>query len=91
MRFSWDPKKAAANILKHGVSFHEAATVLEDPLSTTYPDPDHSIDEQRFLTIGVSVTGRALVASNVQRGATTLRIISARKAIWRELAFHEQG
>jgi len=41
----WDPEKAASNYTKHGVDFHEAGTVLDDPLSTTFPDPDHSLDE----------------------------------------------
>jgi len=45
VNLEWDPKKAASNLRKHRVSFHEAATVLEDPLSTTFPDPDHSITE----------------------------------------------
>jgi len=53
----WDPRKAAANLKKHGVDFHEAATALEDALSVTYPDPDHSLDEQRYLTIGASAKG----------------------------------
>jgi uncharacterized DUF497 family protein len=34
--FSWDPRKAAANLRKHGVDFREAATVFDDPFSTTY-------------------------------------------------------
>ena len=57
MILEWDPKKAAANRRKHGVDFHEAGTVLDDPLCTTFPDPDHSIDESRYLTIGMSAGG----------------------------------
>lgn len=57
MVFKWDPLKATANLAKHGVDFHEAATVLNDTLSTTYPDTDHSSTaELRFVTIGMSVT-----------------------------------
>jgi uncharacterized DUF497 family protein len=52
--FEWDPEKAAANVEKHGVSFHEAATIFGDPLSTTFPDPEHSEGERRFVTIGAS-------------------------------------
>ena len=44
MRFEWDPKKAAANLKKHVVSFQEAATVFGDPLAITFQDPDHSED-----------------------------------------------
>lgn len=58
MQFEWDPEKAAANVQKHQVSFHEAGTVLEDPLSTTFPDAAHSEEELRFLTIGLSAEGR---------------------------------
>jgi uncharacterized DUF497 family protein len=50
--FEWDPVKAESNLQKHGVSFAEAATVFFDPLSLTVPDPNHSLDEQRFVIIG---------------------------------------
>jgi uncharacterized DUF497 family protein len=89
VRFSWDPAKATANLKKHRVSFHEAATVLEDPLSTTFPDESHSTDEQRFVTIGASMRGRLLVVAHTDRD-DTIRIISARQATRRERAFYEQ-
>jgi hypothetical protein len=41
MKFEWDPQKTDSNLKKHGVSFQEAASVLGDALSITYPDPDH--------------------------------------------------
>jgi uncharacterized DUF497 family protein len=63
----WDPAKAASNRRKHGVDFGEAVTALEDPLSTTYPDRDHSFDEHRFVTIGVSATGRVLATPRERR------------------------
>jgi uncharacterized DUF497 family protein len=50
--FEWDPKKAAKNLKKHGVTFQEAATVFGDPLAITFQDPDHSDDEERQLTFG---------------------------------------
>jgi uncharacterized DUF497 family protein len=56
MEFEWDPQKAAINVNKHGVTFYEAATVFGDPLAVTYYDPDHSDEEDRFLTIGQSAT-----------------------------------
>lgn len=90
MQFEWDPAKAAANIRKHGVTFHEAATVLEDPLSTTFPDDSHSVAERRFVTIGASLRGRLLVVAHSERN-DTIRIISARRATRRERAFYEQG
>jgi hypothetical protein len=48
MRFEWDPEKAAENLVNHGFSFEEAATVFFDPLSATGADPDHSVGESRF-------------------------------------------
>jgi uncharacterized protein len=61
--FEWDPKKAARNLAKHGVSFHEAGTVFGDPTALTFSDPDHSEDEDRFLTFGHSVDGQLLIVS----------------------------
>ena len=68
MIVEWDDQKAAANAKKHGVSFEEAATVLEDALSITFRDPDHSIAEFRFLTIGLGSTGRILMVAHTDRG-----------------------
>jgi uncharacterized DUF497 family protein len=48
----WDPVKAQWNLATHRVSFEEAATALVHPLAITAPDPDHSLDEQRFVTLG---------------------------------------
>ncbi|HEV8640808.1 MAG TPA: BrnT family toxin [Methylomirabilota bacterium] len=89
MHFTWDPAKAAANLKKHRVSFPEAATVLEDPLSTTFPDESHSTGERRFVTIGASTRGRLLVVAHAERD-DTIRIVSARRATRRERAFYEQ-
>lgn len=77
MEFEWDLKKAEANKRKHGVSFHEAATVFGDPLAITFMDPDHSIDENRYLTFGLSRFNQLLVVSHAERGAR-VRIITVR-------------
>ena len=90
MEFEWDPEKAAANVRRRRVSFNEAATVLEDPLSTTFPNEAHSEDEMRFVTVGVSQRGRLLVVAHTERN-DTIRIISARRATRREREFYEQG
>jgi hypothetical protein len=87
---SWPLVVAASNLEKHGVDFHEAGTVFDDPLSTTFPDPDHSLDEQRFLTIGSSLSGRILVVAHTDRGEA-IRLISARPATPSERRFHEEG
>lgn len=67
MKFEWDEEKAAANLRKHGVSFAEASTIFADDLSLTGDDPDHSRGEHRFVTFGVSSTGRLLVLSHAER------------------------
>lgn len=90
VEFEWDAAKAAANLRKHRVDFQEAATVLEDALSTTFPDETHSSDERRFVTIGTSGRGRLLVVAHTERN-DTIRIISARRATRREREFYEQG
>jgi uncharacterized protein len=75
VRFEWNSTKAAANLTKHGVSFQEAATVFRDPLSVTGADPDHSYDEERFITMGASTGGRLLTlltpTMEIQSGSST--------------------
>jgi uncharacterized DUF497 family protein len=81
--FEWDPEKAKLNFARHGVSFEEAATAFSDPLSLTVFDPDHSLEEDRFLLIGASDRGHLLVVAHTDRGQR-IRIISARLATRRE-------
>jgi uncharacterized protein len=88
--FEWDPVKATRNLRKHGVSFYEAATVFGDPAAVTYDDPDHSVAERRFITIGRSVPGRLLVVAHAHR-EQNVRIISARKATAREREHYEEN
>ena len=90
MEFEWDPKKAEANKQKHGVSFHEAATVFGDSLAITFTDPDHSIDEDRYLTFGLAKSDRLLVVSHADRGKR-IRIISARLMTRQERRIYEEG
>ena len=89
MTFSWDPKKAGANLKKHGIDFREAATVFDDPLSTTFPDDPRSSAERRFVTIGISARGRTLVVAHTE-AQQSIRIISARQATRRERKFYEE-
>ncbi|AFY43576.1 BrnT family toxin [Nostoc sp. PCC 7107] len=90
MEFEWNPDKAILNLEKHGVSFQEAATVFNDPLSVTFPDPDHSIGESRYVIIGLSSFGQILVIAHTDREGK-IRIISARKATRKERKFYEEG
>jgi uncharacterized DUF497 family protein len=81
LRFEWDSRKAADNRRKHGVSFDEAATAFYDEHALFMGDPDHSIEEDRFLLLGMSAAMRLLVVCHCHRQpATVIRIISARKA-----------
>ena len=77
LQFAWDPRKAAANLRKHGISFAEATTVFLDPLARIHDDPDHSIGERREIIVGRSTQGRLLLVSFTERGEF-VRIISAR-------------
>ena len=90
MVFRWDSGKAAGNLKKHGIDFHEAATVLDDTLSTTFPDEEHSGFEPRFVTVGMSSRGRSLVVVHTEHG-NMIRIISARRATRHERRFYEEG
>ena len=77
MRFEWNPQKAKSNHQKHGVTFDEAISIFKDPFSITYHDPDHSLDEDRYITVGFSKFGKVLVVSHADR-YDAIRIISAR-------------
>ncbi len=88
MEFEWDEEKAASNLEKHGVDFSEAMTVFGDQLEVTIPDPDHSEGEARFLSLGLSGSGRPLVVAYTEREGK-IRLISAREASPRERRDHE--
>jgi uncharacterized protein len=87
--FEWDPKKAQTNKRKHGVNFEEAATVFLDSLAMTIYDPDHSGDEHRWVTLGISKNSRLLLVCHTfhekNPDAVTIRIFSSRKATKREV------
>lgn len=81
LRFEWDPKKAAANLRTHGVSFEDAQTVFADENARLIDDPDHSEEEDRFVLLGLTSSLRLLVVAHCYRvEGNVIRIISARKA-----------
>lgn len=86
MRFEADPKKGAANLKKHGVSFEEAETAFEDPLGAYYPDKLH---EARFILLGYSRKRPLLYVVHAEVGVDAIRIIRARKATKHEKARYE--
>ena len=87
--FEWDPNKARDNLSKHGVSFEEASTLFDDPLSSTISDPRHSQIEERFIIVGKSKQNRLLVVAHSDRG-DRIRIISARLATNPEKSKYEE-
>ena len=90
MTFEWDSRKATANLRKHAINFEDAATIFLDPLATTFPDPDHSLDESREITIGYTMKGQLVFVSHCERGKG-IRIISARPATRTERDQYEEG
>jgi len=90
IEYEWDPEKAEENERKHGISFHEAATVFGDRLAITFADPDHSIDEHRYLTFALSRFDKLLVVSHADNG-DKIRVISARLMTRRERRIYEEG
>jgi hypothetical protein len=85
IRFSWDDRKAALNLRKHGISFKDASTVFFDENAKEFFDPDHSADQDRFLMVGFDCRLRLLVVSYCfDRQVKQIRIISARKATTKE-------
>ena len=87
--FEWDEEKADANLKKHGVGFDEARTVFNDPFSITIYDPDHSVNEHRYIDIGLSSKGRFIVVSYSEKGRR-VRIISCRKVTKKERRVYEE-
>ncbi len=89
MNFEWDPRKAEINLRKHGVSFTETGTVFGNDLAITVPDPDHSKNEDRYITIGWSNRRRLLIIAHTDRGER-IRIISARELTRSERKIYEE-
>ena len=89
LTFEWDEAKAIANLTKHSITFEEAKTVFNDIHSITIADPDHSIDEDRFIDIGMSTHGNVLVVVYTERGSN-IRLISCRKATKHEQQAYEK-
>jgi uncharacterized DUF497 family protein len=90
LSFEWDKDKAKRNLKKHGVSFEEASSVFGDPLALTIPDPVHSEEEDRSITLGESNRRRLVVVVSTDR-ANNIRVISARVATRKERKEYEEG
>ena len=89
MRFEWDPVKAAANAKKHKVTFEAAKSVFYDDFAVQFFDEEHSIDEDRFLLLGMSSEARLLLVCHCEReDGDVIRIISARKATENEAQYY---
>jgi uncharacterized DUF497 family protein len=90
LTFEWDPQKAASNRTKHRVAFDEAVTAFGDPLGRVQADPRHSVGEERLVLLGTSAAGRLLTVMFTDRGASRIRVISARLATRLERAVYEE-
>jgi uncharacterized DUF497 family protein len=88
VRFTWDPKKAASNLRKHGVSFVEAASLFADPLAAMLDD---TMDPERAILVGHADTGRVLLVVFIEQPEDTIRIISARRVTFHERKRYEEG
>lgn len=87
IHFSWDKDKAETNKSKHGISFYEAKTTFDDDFGRVIFDPDHSVNEDRFVLMGMSCTLKILIVCHCYRcNDDEIRIISARKANKKETA-----
>jgi uncharacterized DUF497 family protein len=90
-RFEWDPAKARSNEQKHGVRFEEAQTVFTDLWAIESYDHPHSLDEDRFIIVGMSDQRRVLVIAFTLRDFETIRLISARGASRGEKTDYEEN
>ncbi len=86
MEIEFDPDKARKNLRKHQINLADAEQALRDPLALTREDPD-SRDEQRFVTLGMDISGKILVVVYTFRGVN-IRLISARKASRAEMEMY---
>ncbi|MCC5851298.1 MAG: BrnT family toxin [Alkalimonas sp.] len=92
IKFEWDPVKANANLIKHGVSFAEAQSVFYDEFALQFFDAESSVAEDRFLMLGMSSEARILLVCHCERGdGERIRIISARKATGNERKHYQGG
>lgn len=86
----WDEEKASANLKKHRASFDEAASIFDDPIAITFPDPRHSESEERYLSIGTSFKGRILIVAHTGR-ENKIRVINCRRATASERRLYEEN
>lgn len=91
--FKWDPEKAVSNLSKHGISFRQATQVFKDPMAMSMFDEEHSFDEDRWVTVGLTSSFQYLLVvhtfDQTNDRTTEIRIISARKAAKREIQRYE--
>jgi uncharacterized protein len=91
LRFAWDSEKAASNLKKHGVSFEDGRTIFADPDEVMLPDPDHSAEEERYISIGRASSGEVMLACYTEND-DLIRLITVRKAAPAEIrVYSRQG
>lgn len=91
INFEWNEKENQINQRKHGINFEEAKTVFFDDNAILFDDPEHSMEEERFLILGISKNENLCIVSHCYRlGDNIIRIISARKATKNETKIYNQ-
>ncbi|CAN5445413.1 BrnT family toxin [soil metagenome] len=90
IKIIWSKKKNRLNIGKHKIDFDEAKSIFDDPLQVSVSDPDHSFDECRYITIGMSDRNHLLIVAHKFEN-DIIRIITARKPNRRERTNYEEG
>lgn len=90
MKFEWDESKNRDNRHKHGVAFEDAQTAFLDEFGRLIPDPDHSVGEERFILLGMSIRHGLLVVCHSEPESDLIRIISARRAVSHERRQYEE-
>jgi len=85
MEFEFGPKKSDTNKTKHGIDFHEAQALWDDP--DLIEIPVTTSDEPRQLVIG-KISGKHWSAVVTYRGEK-IRIISSRRSRKEEVDLYE--
>lgn len=92
IQFTWDENKNEINKKKHGISFEEATEVFSDDNAILFDDPDHSLEEDRFLIIGAIKSSKICIVSHCYKDDDNIiRLISAREATKRERTVYQEG
>ncbi len=90
MQFTFDPRKDASNIVKHGLSLSDAPLVFNAPNKLTIESA--SADEARLMDVAlVELIGVVLVLVYVMRDPDEVRAISLRRGSKQERKLYAEN